>query len=118
MRNVSDPWNSLQYPELQYWLIFVAVQVVGRPLQLEERMIALACAVTVDFDFFSQHSAGGGAGGGMFMPFPMMGGYGSSTEGGAAPDPEVRLALFVHACWTSASRVCSKTLPLCACPFG
>lgn len=69
------------------------LQVVGRPLELDERMIALACAVTVDFDFFSQHSAGGGAGGGMgmpfFMPFPM-GGMGGSTGSEAGPDMEVR----------------------------
>eukprot|EP01025_Chloroclados_australasicus_P055600 TRINITY_DN6776_c0_g2_i12.p1 TRINITY_DN6776_c0_g2~~TRINITY_DN6776_c0_g2_i12.p1 ORF type:complete len:483 (+),score=71.66 TRINITY_DN6776_c0_g2_i12:2459-3907(+) len=29
---------------------------VSRPLSLTERQIALACAITIDFDYFSQHS--------------------------------------------------------------
>ena len=36
------------------------VQEVVRPLQLDERMIALAAAISIDFDYFSQHSHGPG----------------------------------------------------------
>ena len=36
------------------------VQEVVRPLQLDERMIALAGAISIDFDYFSQHSHGPG----------------------------------------------------------
>ena len=38
----------------------VRVQEVVRPLQLDERMIALAGAISIDFDYFSQHSHGPG----------------------------------------------------------
>ncbi|KAJ1928480.1 hypothetical protein IWQ60_001997 [Tieghemiomyces parasiticus] len=64
----------------------------GRGLTLDERAVALACAVTIDIDYFSRHS---GHGGGGFMPFPMffpgMGGGGGEaaeqgTEAGGAPD--------------------------------
>ena len=47
-------------------------QEVARQLQLSERMLALACAVSIDFDYFSRHSQTGA--GGMlpfFMPIPM-----------------------------------------------
>ena len=37
-----------------------ALQEVVRPLQLDERMIALAAAISIDFDYFSQHSHGPG----------------------------------------------------------
>ena len=48
------------------------MQEVARQLQLSERMLALACAVSIDFDYFSRHSQTG-AGGLMpfFMPIPM-----------------------------------------------
>ena len=36
-----------------------------RPLQLDERMIALAGAISIDFDYFSQHSHGPGS-----VPYP------------------------------------------------
>ncbi|KAF9924546.1 hypothetical protein FBU30_005518 [Linnemannia zychae] len=46
-------------------------------LTLDQRAIMLACAVSIDFDYFSRHSGNGG-----IMPFPiMMGG------GGSAPVP-------------------------------
>ena len=38
-----------------------ALQEVVRPLQLDERMIALAAAISIDFDYFSQHSHGPGS---------------------------------------------------------
>lgn len=30
-------------------------------MQLDERMVALAAAISIDFDYFSQHSHGPGA---------------------------------------------------------
>ncbi|KAF9118033.1 hypothetical protein BGW39_001562 [Mortierella sp. 14UC] len=47
-------------------------------LTLDQRAIMLACAVSIDFDYFSRHSGNGG-----IMPFPMMMGGG----GGPAPVP-------------------------------
>lgn len=35
--------------------------MVHRPLELSERMVALAAAISIDYDFFSRHSYGGGA---------------------------------------------------------
>ena len=46
------------------------VQDVVRPLGISERTAVLAAAVSIDFDYFSQHSHSGG---GMFpflMPMP------------------------------------------------
>lgn len=49
-------------------------------MTLDERAVMLATAVTVDFDYFSRHSHGGG-----LLPMPlMMGGGGGAAEGGAA----------------------------------
>ncbi|KAK3813631.1 MAG: Scramblase-domain-containing protein [Linnemannia gamsii] len=42
-------------------------------LTLDQRAIMLACAVSIDFDYFSRHSGNGG-----IMPFPMMMGGGGS----------------------------------------
>ncbi len=36
------------------------VQEVARPLALDERMMALAAAISIDYDYFSQHSHGPG----------------------------------------------------------
>ncbi|KAG0207357.1 hypothetical protein BGX28_001365 [Mortierella sp. GBA30] len=47
-------------------------------LTLDQRAIMLACAVSIDFDYFSRHSGNGG-----IMPIPMMMGGG----GGPAPVP-------------------------------
>lgn len=55
-----------------------------RPLALSERMAVLAAAISIDFDFFSQHSSGAGGG---FMPFlfPMpFPSYPPPEDGGAA----------------------------------
>ncbi|KAF9378141.1 hypothetical protein CPB97_009751 [Podila verticillata] len=53
-------------------------QLVDRGgLTLDQRAIMLACAVSIDFDYFSRHSGNGG-----IMPFPMMMG-----GGGSAPVP-------------------------------
>ncbi len=58
---------------------------VVRPLQLDERMVALALAVSIDYDFFSRHSYGGGALSSFvhppIIPFPM-GGMGGLGGGG------------------------------------
>ncbi|KAL4433405.1 hypothetical protein ABPG77_010258 [Micractinium sp. CCAP 211/92] len=45
--------------------------VVHRPLELDERMVALAAAISIDYDFFSRHSYGGGFLG-PFMPVPII----------------------------------------------
>ena len=49
-------------------------------MTLDQRAILLATAVTVDFDYFSRHSRGGGMG---FLPI-WMGGGGGEAAGGAA----------------------------------
>ena len=48
-------------------------------MTLDQRAIMLATAVTVDFDYFSRHSHGGG-----IIPMPLMMGGGGAAEGGAA----------------------------------
>ncbi|KAH8556854.1 Scramblase-domain-containing protein [Umbelopsis sp. PMI_123] len=54
----------------QYVLRMDAVEGNSRGLTLDERAVALACAVSIDFDFFSRHSSHGGGG---FFPFPFFG---------------------------------------------
>ncbi|PWN54439.1 Scramblase-domain-containing protein [Violaceomyces palustris] len=56
----------------------------SRALTLDERAVALATAISIDFDYFSRHSSGAG-GGGMF-PWFYMGGTGGG--GGEAPNAE------------------------------
>ncbi|SNX87842.1 uncharacterized protein MEPE_06553 [Melanopsichium pennsylvanicum] len=53
-----------------------------RPLTLDERAVALATAVSIDFDYFSRHSEGMHGGGGMF-PWFYMGGMGGGGGGEA-----------------------------------
>ena len=48
-------------------------------MTLDQRAVMLATAVTVDFDYFSRHSHGGG-----MMPFMFMGGGGEAAGGAAA----------------------------------
>lgn len=50
-----------------------ASQVVESPLSLDERMLALAAAISIDYDYFSRHSQGSGGGllGPMFLPMPI-----------------------------------------------
>jgi Scramblase len=48
-------------------------------MTLDQRALMLATAVTVDFDYFSRHSRGGG-----MMPFMFMGGGGEAAGGAAA----------------------------------
>ena len=48
-------------------------------MTLDQRAVMLATAVTVDFDYFSRHSNGGG-----MMPFLWMGGGGEAAGGAAA----------------------------------
>ncbi|GIL59690.1 hypothetical protein Vafri_14423 [Volvox africanus] len=52
--------------------------VVARPLELSERMVALACAITIDYDYFSQHSRSGG---GLVPPLVVFPGGGVGGEG-------------------------------------
>ncbi|KAG2502141.1 hypothetical protein HYH03_000629 [Edaphochlamys debaryana] len=63
--------------------------VVARPLDLPERMVALACALTIDYDYFSQHSHHGGGliGPPLLYPVPYPGG-GDGT-GGAVPGADL-----------------------------
>ncbi|KAL3131136.1 hypothetical protein ABBQ38_000441 [Trebouxia sp. C0009 RCD-2024] len=58
--------------------------VVQRPLVLSERMVALAAAVSVDYDYFSQHSHGSGWFAPMMfppVPYPSGGGAEGGVEG-------------------------------------
>ncbi|CBQ71308.1 conserved hypothetical protein [Sporisorium reilianum SRZ2] len=57
-----------------------------RPLTLDERAVALATAVSIDFDYFSRHSEGMHGGGGMF-PWFYMSGMGGGGGGEAAETP-------------------------------
>ncbi|TKY87500.1 hypothetical protein EX895_003514 [Sporisorium graminicola] len=56
-----------------------------RPLTLDERAVALATAVSIDFDYFSRHSEGMHGGGGMFPWFYMGGMGGGGGEAAEAP---------------------------------
>ncbi|KAI9286270.1 Scramblase-domain-containing protein [Umbelopsis sp. AD052] len=71
----------------QYVLRMDAVEGNSRGLTLDERAVALACAVSIDFDFFSRHSSHGAGG---FFPFPFFG-FGGGAEarddGSEAPPP-------------------------------
>jgi len=63
---------------------------VVRNLKLSERAIALACAITIDFDYFSQHSGSPGILGHtpLLMPMPMpipSGGGEDGAPGGVDP---------------------------------
>ncbi|KAK9863287.1 hypothetical protein WJX84_002469 [Apatococcus fuscideae] len=66
---------------------------VVRNLSLSERMIALAAAISIDYNYFSRHSHGGGWFP-MFMPLPMPpypsgdAGPGPGTDGGAGGEGE------------------------------
>jgi hypothetical protein len=58
---------------------------VSRVLSVKERAIALAAAISVDYDFFSQHSSGfGGLPIPFMLPFP---GFGGGGGGEAVPPP-------------------------------
>lgn len=70
--------------------------MVQRPLILTERMVALAAAVSVDYDYFSQHSHGSGWFAPMMfppVPYPSGGGGEGGAEGaeggGQAPGEAV-----------------------------
>lgn len=56
-----------------------------RPLTLDERAVALATAVSIDFDYFSRHSEGMHGGGGMFPWFYMGGTGGGGGEAAETP---------------------------------
>jgi uncharacterized protein YxjI len=79
--------QQLLLPQDQQAAVAVIPQTTGaqlavsRPLALDERMVALAAAVAIDFAFFSQHSHTSG----MFAPpllFPMPFPGGAGGEGG------------------------------------
>lgn len=50
--------------------------IIGRDLDLDERAVCLAAAVSIDFDYFSRHSGSGG----FFMPFGFWGVFGGGDE--------------------------------------
>lgn len=54
-----------------------------RPLSIDERTLILATAVSIDFDYFSQHSHGSGLLPFGLMPFPGAPVPYPSSEGGA-----------------------------------
>ncbi|KAI7902800.1 Scramblase-domain-containing protein [Cokeromyces recurvatus] len=54
----------------EYVLRMDAVDGHSRGMTLDERAVTLACAISIDFDYFSRHSTHGGGG---FLPFPMFG---------------------------------------------
>lgn len=57
------------------------------PLPLSERLIALAAAISVDYNYFSPHSQSGGfINPPLFMPIPVPGGGGGAAAGGAAAE--------------------------------
>lgn len=64
---------------------------VQRPLGLSERMLCLAAAISIDYDYFSRHSSGAGGGflGPFLFPMPMppypSEGNQGSPEGAEAP---------------------------------
>ncbi|KAG2218824.1 hypothetical protein INT45_007591 [Circinella minor] len=68
----------------QYVLRMDAVEDTPRGMTLDERAVTLACAVSIDFDYFSRHSSHGGGG---FMPLPFFG-FGGSGEGGDQPQQD------------------------------
>ncbi|KAL0047615.1 hypothetical protein WJX82_007792 [Trebouxia sp. C0006] len=73
-------------PDMQVIATSTADQlVVQRPLMLSERMVALAAAVSVDYDYFSQHSHGSGWFAPMMFP-PVPYPSGGGAEGGAEGD--------------------------------
>ncbi|KAK4516470.1 uncharacterized protein ATC70_011442 [Mucor velutinosus] len=69
----------------EYVLRMDAVDGNSRGMTLDERAVTLACAVSIDFDYFSRHSSHGGGG---FMPFPMFG----MGEGGANQEEDAGAA--------------------------
>ncbi|KAL0079441.1 Scramblase-domain-containing protein [Phycomyces blakesleeanus] len=54
----------------QYVLRMDAMEDSSRGMTLDERAVTLACAISIDFDYFSRHSSHGSGG---FLPFPIFG---------------------------------------------
>ncbi|KAJ1652408.1 hypothetical protein IWQ61_007255 [Dispira simplex] len=82
-RNFSGFAREIFTDTGQYVVRLDAADGTHRGLTLDERAIALACAVTIDVDYFSRHSSHHSGG---IFPFPMIfPSYGSS--GPAAEDP-------------------------------
>ncbi|GAA5804550.1 hypothetical protein HPULCUR_010050 [Helicostylum pulchrum] len=70
----------------EYVLRMDAVEGNARGMTLDERAVTLACAISIDFDYFSRHSSHGGGG---FMPFPMFGMGGGGHADNENPGSEV-----------------------------
>ena len=56
-RNWSGFLTEIFTDKGQYVVHYDATPNLARPISLEERAVLLACAVTVDIDYFSQHSS-------------------------------------------------------------
>ena len=85
--------------------VLCGLQVVQRSLQLNERMIALAAAVSVDYDYFSQHSHGSGWFAPMMfppVPYPSGGGAAGGEEG--AQGEAVPGDAGKHALWAASTQ--------------
>jgi hypothetical protein len=52
--------SNLLHVRSRSFLLRWSWQEVARPLRLDERMMALAAAISIDYDYFSQHSHGPG----------------------------------------------------------
>ncbi len=78
--------------------ISCALQEVVRPLVLDERMTALAAAISIDYDYFSQHSHGPGMMPGFLFPMPIP--TPSYPDPDAAPgaDAGKPLQFYVYMC--------------------
>lgn len=72
----------------------LADQYSPQKLTLNERATVLACAVSIDFDYFSLHGGGGVLGGGLpfFAPLPVPGG----ASGEIAPQSGAEVSLDTH----------------------
>lgn len=77
-------------------------QEVVRPLSIDERTLVLATAVSIDFDYFSQHSHGSGLLPFGFMPFPGAPPVPYPSEGGEgadAPPASPEAGSLIEAAW-------------------
>ncbi|ORY95476.1 Scramblase-domain-containing protein [Syncephalastrum racemosum] len=83
-RNFSGFAREIFTDTGQYVLRMDAAEGHTRALTLDERAVTLACAISIDFDYFSRHSQHGGG----FMPFPFFGFGGSGAEEGSGNDSE------------------------------
>jgi len=95
MRQLDTPTNRVGRPDQSQFQPqdTLAVQQavsqlqpqVARTMSVTERAVALGAAISIDYDYFSQHSSHGGGMMPFFMPMPFPGG-GGGEAGGATPE--------------------------------